>query len=129
MARSTRTTLLAALLAAGALGLLVTTLRTPPERPPLADQPASAQGPTGDIFLGCLVQTGPDAFSLAVSRVLPDDPLRIETYALVGSGGLPLADHVGHTLRVTGQFEGAGDAFPRLRVSSAQHVAVDCWKP
>lgn len=66
---------------------------------------------------------------MAVSRVLPNDPLRIETYGLIGSGGLPMADHVGHTIQVTGALEDTGDAFPRLRVFFAWHVAADCWRP
>ena len=82
-----------------------------------------------DVFMGCVGQTAPNAFSLAVSRVLPNDPLRIETYGLVGSGGLLLSDHVGHTIEVTGALEEAGEAFPRLRVSSARHVAASCWRP
>lgn len=82
-----------------------------------------------DVFMGCLGQTGSDTFSLAVSRVLPNDPLRIETYGLVGSGGLVLSDHVDHTIEVTGALEEAGEAFPRLRVSSARPVATECWRP
>jgi len=101
--------------------------------------PADISGPDGppvtasdanlDVFMGCVGQTAPNAFSLAVSRVLPNDPLRIETYGLVGSGGLLLSDHVGHTIEVTGALEEAGEAFPRLRVSSARHVAASCWRP
>ena len=80
-------------------------------------------------FLGCVRQIGRDSFSLAVSRVMPGDPLRIDTYGLVGSGGLILSDHVDHTIEVVGTLEPTGEAFPRLRVSSARHVATFCWKP
>lgn len=91
--------------------------------------PAAAGDATDETFLGCLGQTGPNAFSLAVSRVHANDPLRIETYALAGSGGLLLSDHVGHTLDVMGALEEAGHAFPRLHVSFARHVADSCWRP
>jgi hypothetical protein len=85
--------------------------------------------PAQERFLGCVRRIGPDSFSLAVSRVMPGDPLRIETYGLVGSGGLILTDHVDHTIEVVGRLEATGDAFPRLHVSSARHVATFCWKP
>ena len=84
---------------------------------------------TLDTVLGCVGQVAPNEFSLAVSRVLPNDPLRIETYGMVGSGGLTLSDHVGHTIEVTGTFEDAGEAFPRLHLVSARYVAASCWKP
>ena len=82
-----------------------------------------------DRFLGCVRQVGRDFFALAVSRVVPGDPLRIETYGMVGSGGLALTDHVDHTIEVVGTLEPTHDPFPRLRVSSARHVATFCWKP
>ncbi len=82
-----------------------------------------------DRFLGCVRQVGRGSFSLAVSQVLPDDPLRIETYAMIGSGGLTLSAHVEHTIEVVGTLEASGDPFPRLRVSSARHVAGFCWRP
>lgn len=99
------------------------------EHPGPDSVPAAARDASIDVFMGCLGQTGSDAFSLAVSRVLPTDPLRIETYGLVGSGGLRLSDHVGHTIEVTGALEEAGDAFPHLRASSARHVSTECWRP
>lgn len=99
------------------------------EHPGPDSVPAAARDAPVDAFMGCLGQTGPDAFSLAVSRVLPTDPLRIETYGLVGSGGLRLSDHVGHTIEVTGALEEAGDAFPHLRASFARHVSTECWRP
>jgi hypothetical protein len=85
--------------------------------------------PAPERFLGCVRQIGRHSFSLAVSRVIPGDPLRIETYPLDGSGGLMLSDHVDHTIEVSGTLEPTGDAFPRLRVASARHVATFCWKP
>jgi hypothetical protein len=51
----------------------------------------------------------------------------IETYVLVGSGGLSLGDHVGHTVEITGRLERLeGQEFPRLHVSSARHVSAQC---
>jgi hypothetical protein len=99
------------------------------EDPGPGGAPVAARDANVDVFMGCLGQTAPGAFSLAVSRVLPNDPLRIETYGLVGSGGLVLSDHVDHTIEVTGALEEAGEAFPRLRVSSARPVATECWRP
>ena len=94
-----------------------------------AGPPVATEGPNQESVLGCVGQVAPNAFSLAVSRVIPNDPLRIETYGLIGSGGLTLSDQVGHTIEVTGTFEDAGEAFPRLRVASARYVAASCWKP
>jgi hypothetical protein len=94
---------------------------------PLAGS-ARGSGP-GDRFLGCVRQAGGGSFSLSVSRVLPDDPLRIETYAMLGSGGLTLSDHVEHTIEVVGTLEASDEPFPRLRVFSARHVAAFCWSP
>jgi hypothetical protein len=128
--RPRRVAIVATVLLGGAIVAAVSVLRQTP-RPPqdvARDEPSGANG-GGDRFLGCLRQIGRDSFSLAVSRVLPHDPLRIETYGLIGSGGLTLSDHVEHTIEVLGTLEPSGDPFPRLRVSSARHVATYCWKP
>ena len=118
--------MVAAVLLAGAAVSAVIVFREVQD--PSPDEP-STENHGGDRFLGCLHRIGRDSFSLAVSRVLPHDPLRIETYSVVGSGGLILSDHVEHTIEVVGTLEPSGDASPRLRVSSARHVATYCWKP
>lgn len=122
--------MVAAVLFAGATVPTVVVLREArhPAQDASLDDPSTANDGR-DLFLGCVRQIGRDSFSLAVSRVLPHDPLRIETYGLVGSGGLTLSDHVEHTIEVMGTLEPTGDAFPRLHVSSARHVATSCWKP
>jgi hypothetical protein len=52
---------------------------------------------------------------------------RLETYVLIGSGGLAMADYVGQTIEVTGALQRTEDQeFPRLHVSSARHVAAEC---
>ena len=125
-----RVTIGAAVLLAGAAVAAIVVLRQardPAQEASLADPSAANAG--RDRFLGCVHQIGPDSFSLGVSRVRPDDPLRIETYGLVGSGGLTLSDHIEHTIEVLGTLEPAGDPLPRLHVSSARHVATRCWKP
>lgn len=99
------------------------------EHPGPGGTPGTVRDANIDVFMGCLGQTAPGAFSLAVSRVQADDPLRIETYGLVGYGGLALSDHIGHTLEVMGALEEAGEAFARVRVSSSRHVADSCWRP
>ncbi len=83
--------------------------------------------PAPDVYMGCVRPTGePGAFGLRVNVVTERDPLRIDTYVLVGSGGLRLADHVGQTIEVTGTLEEAGEPVPRFRVSSARPVATFC---
>jgi hypothetical protein len=118
-----------ALLAGAAVALVVVVWHARQPHEEATSDRLSAVGDEQDRFLGCVRQIGPAAFSLAVSRVVPGDPLRIETYGLVGSGGLILADHMDHTIEVSGTLEPTGDAFPRLRVSSARHVASFCWTP
>ena len=121
----------AAVLLAGAALAAFVVLRQAryPAQEASRDDLSAANAAAPDRLLGCVHQIGPGSFSLGVSRVLPDDPLRIETYGLVGSGGLTLSDHIEHTIEVLGTLEPAGDPFPRLHVSSARHVAARCWKP
>jgi hypothetical protein len=128
MAKRRRVAIAAVLLLAAA-ALVAAALRpdSPGREEPRADE-ARADSPQ-DRFLGCVRHVGSDSFSLAVSQVRPDDPLRIETYAMIGSGGLTLSDHVEHTIEVVGTLEASGDPFPRLHVSSARHVAEFCWRP
>jgi hypothetical protein len=131
MATRRKTLAIAAVLLISALTLTAFVVlrqdgRAAEETPPAGGADGSG---SGDRFLGCVRQVGGGSFSLAVSRVLPDDPLRIETYAMVGSGGLTLSEHVAHTIEVVGTLEASDDPFPRLRVSSARHVAAFCWSP
>ena len=66
----------------------------------------------------------------------PDPIHRTESYRLVGSGGLELEAHVGHTIEVSGELDQPPQAqrpagyreelFPELRVKTARHLAPEC---
>ena len=124
-----RAALATSLIFAMALALILIVWQTRQSREVASSDALLTTSQEQDRFLGCVRQFGPDMFALAVSRVVPGDPLRVETYGMVGSGGLVLTDHVDHTIEVVGTLEPTHEAFPRLLVSSARHVATFCWTP
>ena len=87
----------------------------PPGSPPPVPPPIGSVGLPGD---------GPDAVT------------KIVTYNLVGSGGLDMSAHVGHTVEISGDVqeipesqraqEDADVLMRQLRVVSARHVADHC---
>ena len=66
----------------------------------------------------------------------PDPIHKTESYRLVGSGGLDLGQHVGHTIEISGELDQPPPAerpagyeeelFPELRVKTARHLADEC---
>jgi hypothetical protein len=87
----------------------------PPGSPPPVTPPAGSVGLPGD---------GADAVT------------RIETYNLVGNGGIDLTTHVGHTVEIVGDVEEIPEAerasrgtvtlMRQLRVASARHLSEEC---
>jgi hypothetical protein len=78
----------------------------------------------------------PPAGSVGLPGDGPDAVTKIVTYNLVGSGGMDMSAHVGHTVEIVGDVQDLPESsraqddpdilMRQLRVTSARHVADHC---
>jgi hypothetical protein len=100
-----------------------------PSRSP--DVPQSAgPAPTGGNRGGITSETPPAGASSGPGAG-PTSTTKIDTYRLVGSGGLNLQAHVGHTIEVKGSrrtLSGSSVLAGELHVESARAIAAECLR-
>ena len=80
---------------------------------------ATAFAQTAETLTGCLEKAGESSFTLAQKG-------KTEKVKLHGASDLGLGAHVGHTVKVTGEWRDGDDGGKVFHVSKMEHVSPSC---